>query len=62
MGYSFQRYLVGTNGVLYRVASAFFARMLRDLSGQHMPELAGQRDVELIGRVKRSQCFERPSP
>jgi hypothetical protein len=56
MGYSFRRYFVARDDLIYRVATAAFDRMLREPARFRMPDLAGQRVrsaeivVELIDR------------
>ena len=64
MNLSSRRFLIAPDGVLYRLADATFARMLRNPASHAFPALAGQRVrmasliVELIGgapvRVVRS--------
>ena len=55
MGYSFRRYFVARDDLIYRMATAAFDRMLREPARFRMPDLAGQRVrsaeivVELVG-------------
>jgi len=57
MNLSSRRFLIAPDGVLYRLADATFARMLRNPASHAFPALAGQRVrmasliVELIGRA-----------
>jgi hypothetical protein len=64
MGLSSRRFLIASDGVIYRISSKRFDRMLRNPADEPLPIFANQRIrcadlvIELIDRVPSSVCRE----
>ena len=62
MTYSPRRFLVGPDGILYRLARAKFSRLLDDPEHHRLPRFAGQRVriVEAIVALRERTPCEKP--
>ena len=64
MGLSSRRFLIGSDGLVYRISNSRFARMMRNPSEEPLLIFANQRIrcadlvIELIDRVPSSVCRE----
>lgn len=64
MGLSSRRFLIDSDGIVYRISNSRFARTIRNPANELLPKFANQRIrcadlvIELVDRVPTSVCRE----